>query len=138
MYAFIIISILLTNEVEFLRKEGIRGKVYWISENQMPGPGQKRKPDLGIERELYIHDVTTIDQVEGKDGFYSSIQTPLVIKVMTKRNGTFKINLPPGTYSVFTKEPQGFYANLLDHNKQINPVTVHPRKFSWISITVDY
>ena len=140
MYILIIMSLLcgLEGSEEFLKKEGIRGKVYWVSGNQMPGPGKTQSPDLGIEREIYIHEVTTLDQVDGKDGFYSKIHSPLIIKILSKRNGTFKVALPPGVYSVFTKEPQGFYANLFDQNNQINPVTVHPRKFTWMSITLDY
>lgn len=124
--------------LEICKKEGVRGKVYWIESNQMPGPGARETPEIGVERELFFHEVTKLDQVEGQDGFYSQINTPLILSVTTKANGTFKVKLPPGTYSVFVKEPKGFYANLFDKHNQINPVTVNPKQFTWLSIAIDY
>jgi len=120
------------------QKQGIRGEVYWLNGNQMPGPGRSVAPGLGIKREIHIYEVATRDETEYQDVFFSDIKTRHVATVMSDTNGKFKVKLPPGRYSVFVKEPQGLFANLFSTSGEINPVVVEPRKFTWVSITVDY
>ena len=73
-----------------------------------------------------------------ENGFFKDIQTPLVTKVLSKPDGSFKLRLPPGKYSVFVKEEDGLFANLFDKNNAINPVTVKEKQYSWLPINVDY
>lgn len=119
-------------------KQGLEGQVFWLSGNQMPGPDKSRNPDQGISREVYIYNATALTDVAQQGTFYSDIKTAFVTKFSTNPDGTFKVKLPPGKYSVFVKETKGLFANLLDGNGCINCVTVSPRKFTWITITVDY
>jgi hypothetical protein len=120
------------------QRQGIRGEVLWVGGNQMPGPGKIATPKLGVQREVHIYGVTTVDK-EGHSGpFYTSVKTDLITKFQTKEDGSFKIKLPPGEYSVFVKEPQGLFANLFDGQGKINPVTVQTKQFTWVVITVDY
>jgi hypothetical protein len=120
------------------QRQGIRGEVFWLSGNQMPGPGRSIAPSLGIKREIHIYEVTTTDEANQQDVFFSNLKTRHVATVMSGSNGKFKVKLPPGRYSLFVKEPQGLFANLISANGEINPVVVEPKKFTWVSITVDY
>jgi hypothetical protein len=72
------------------------------------------------------------------NNYYSQVKTDLVAKVVSGADGYFKVRLPPGEYSVFTVEPKGLFANLFDVNSRINPVVVKPKKFTWITVTIDY
>jgi hypothetical protein len=72
------------------------------------------------------------------DGFFTDIQSKPLISVISKADGSFQIKLPPGNYSVFVKEPKGLFANLFDGKGNINPVTVNEKKYSWITLSVDY
>lgn len=119
-------------------QQGIAGEVLWLSGNQMPGPGKVNSPGLGVKREIYIHKVATLKDTEQRDGFFSEIRTELVTTVTSASNGSFKVDLPPGEYSVFVKEAKGFFANLFNDKGQINPVVVKPGEFTWLTITVDY
>lgn len=120
------------------QKQGIKGQVFWLSGNQMPGPGRESAPHLGIQREIHIYKPATPTDAEQQDGFFKEIKTEFVAKTLTKTDGRFKIKLPPGEYSVFTREPKGLFANLYDKDNRINIVVVKPKKFTWHVITVDY
>ena len=121
-------------------KEGIKGQIFWISGNQMPGPGKSTTAELGVARDVLIYKATTGNDVEQKDQFYQNIKTELVGRVRSSAvDGTFKIKVPPGEYSVFTQEPNGLlFGNTPDGKGCISCVVVKPKKFSWVALTVDY
>jgi hypothetical protein len=120
------------------QRQGIRGEILWLSGNQMPGPGKPNHPRLGIQREIHIYKVTTVEHENQNGPFFSDLKSELVTKISSKDDGTFKVKLPPGEYSVFVKEPEGLFANLIDQNGKINPISVEVKRYSWLPITVDY
>jgi hypothetical protein len=121
------------------QKPGIlQGQVFWVSGDQMPGPDKIKNPQQGIVREVYIYNATNLSDATQQDGFFTAIQTAFVTKVLSESDGSFKVKLPPGKYSVFVKEDKGLFANLYDSNGCINCVLVNSRKASWITLTVDY
>ncbi len=120
-------------------REGIKGQVFWISGNQLPGPEDNRSAHYGIQREIHIYELTTLKDVTlTPEGFFSDIKTNLVTSLTTKPDGSFKVRLPPGKYSIFVQESAGLYANLFDKNNAINPVVVKEKQYAWLPITVDY
>jgi hypothetical protein len=136
---FFVLAAMITYPYEAVcQRQGIRGQVFWLSGNQMPGPGREVAPGLGIRREIHIYEVATRDQADHTDVFFSNIRTRHVATVVSDADGRFKVKLPPGRYSLFVKEPQGLFANLVSTSDEINSVVVEPRKFTWVSITVDY
>ena len=134
----IVLLLLIQATAGFAQKQGIKGQVFWLSGNQMPGPGTNRPPQQGIVREVHIYKVATTSDVETENNYYSKVKTEFVTKVISGKDGYFKVRLEPGEYSVFTLEPKGLFANMFDVNQRINPVIVKPKQFSWITITVDY
>ncbi len=119
-------------------KEGIQGQVFWLSGNQMPGPGKSISPQHGVTREIIVYKAATLKDVEQSDQFFNNVKTELVTKAMSKVDGSFKIKLPPGKYSVFTQEPKGLFANIIDKDGCVSCVEVRPKKYAWMIITVDY
>jgi hypothetical protein len=119
-------------------KEGIKGQVFWLSGDQMPGPGKKNSPQLGVVREILIYKKITVDEVVRKDQFVEITDAEPVATLRSNADGTFKVKLPPGEYSVFSREPNGLFANIIDQNGCINCVTVKPKTFAWVVITIDY
>lgn len=122
----------------FSQKQGLSGQVFWVSGNQMPGPESVLSPNQGAIREILIYELTGFDDVTVVGPFFRDIKTKMIATVQSNADGTFKIKLPPGSYSVFTKEKNGLYANLFDENKNINPVTIKASQYTWKTITVDY
>ena len=122
----------------FSVKEGITGKVIWKQGNHMPSPDRVNKSNgKGVKKELYIFKPINVARVIQKNSFFEINETP-VAKTESTENGFFEISLPPGKYSVFTKEEQGFFANRFDGDGNINVVEVMPGKPAYLLITIDY
>lgn len=139
MKHFLVIAALLFLSLPLTARQGIRGKVVWVSGNQMPGSGAERTEPKGIKREIYIYALTTVAETTQTDGvFFSDIKSRLVKKVRSKKNGKFCVKLPPGQYSVFVKEENGLFANLFDGENHIHPVTVKPGEYEILTIQVNY
>jgi hypothetical protein len=120
--------------------QGIEGYVFRISGNQMPSPDVKPNPPKGIKTTLYIFDLTNLVQVtrQAQSSFYSSVHTKLVKKIETDSTGYFKVELPAGRYSLFTKKGTLFFANWFDGNNNIAPVQVLPQKMTKVEFKIDY
>lgn len=144
---FIFIAILYLsaciNSKSSFNNQGIIGDVRWVEGNLMPTIGDTtyaaRAKGIPIEREIYIYEATKADDVVRVDGiFYTSINTKLVKKIKTGKDGGFKVNVAPGKYSLFVMEKEGLFANTFDGDNYINPVTVQANNFTEIQILVNY
>lgn len=120
------------------QSQGIKGQVLWLDGNQMPSPGKTPAPQKGIIREIYIYKAASLQDVEQLNGFYTTVNTALVGKTVSDVSGSFKIKLPPGEYSIFTKESKGLFGNIFNKDGKINYVTVNPKKYSNVTINVNY
>ena len=138
MRIFILISLLFFSGYVLAQRQGIKGQVFWLSGNQMPQRGKPKSPQQGIEREIYVYHATTLADAIIQNGFYTEIKTPFIAKVVSDANGLFFVKLPEGRYSVFVKEPGGLFANIFDGNNCINCINVSKKKYTWITIVVDY
>jgi hypothetical protein len=119
--------------------QGIKGKVIFRQGNFMPSPDAPQQGSgRGVKRELYIHELTNMGQVQGEPPFYQQIQTKLVKKVVSDENGNFAVELKPGKYSLFVKEKDGYYANLFDGQTNIYPVEVQENQVTPVEFVIDY
>ena len=135
IFFFLLFMVSLTG---LAQKQGLRGQVFWVSGNQMPGPEVILSPNQGAVREILIYELTSFKDATQVGPFFRDIKTKMVTSVFSKPDGTFKVKLLPGAYSVFTKEKNGLYANLFDENNNINPVTIEAGQYAWKTITIDY
>lgn len=119
--------------------QGIEGTVYVRSGNQMPSPGRPRPVPRGIQTTLYVYELTNITQVArvGQSAYYQSIRTKLVRAVETDSLGHFRIGLPVGRYSLFTKKNGNFYASVFDMENNIAPVEVMEGKMTQVDCTME-
>jgi hypothetical protein len=120
------------------QQQGVNGQVFWIYGDQMPGPEKRSNPMQGVVREIDVYELTTLADVDQGNGFFKKVYTRFVTSTISKQDGTFRIKLPPGRYSLFVKEENGLYANLFDSDKNISPITVKEKQYSWMTITIDY
>lgn len=104
----------------------------------MPGPEAVLSPNQGAIRDVLIYEITNVTDATQVGPFFRDIKTRLIATIQTKPDGTFKVKLPVGSYSVFTKERNGLYANLFDGKGYINPVVIKEGQWGWKTITIDY
>jgi hypothetical protein len=117
---------------------GIVGQVVWVSGNQMPGPDKPDVPGQPVERTVIITEAVKMSDLEGNAPLFSSAPKKVVKKVDTNKSGAFTVELPPGIYSIFIKEEDGYFANSFDNTNTVNPVVVSNGNVSDILIRIDY
>lgn len=120
--------------------QGIQGEVWWLEGDFMPRIGEsppgQRTP---VRREVIVYRVVKIEELKEQIGpVFSAIPQEKVASVVSGVDGKFEIMLPEGTYSVFTKEPEGYFANSFDGEGRINPVTVEKGEVINIIIEINY
>jgi hypothetical protein len=119
--------------------QGIKGQVIWEEGNMMPRIDEEMPKGKGVKRGIYVYELTDQSQAKLVEGyFYRDIQTKLVKVAETDEDGYFNIPLDPGQYSVFVKEEQGLFANFLDGEGHIQPVTVKKGEFTELNLKVNY
>jgi hypothetical protein len=135
----VLLCLLFQTEVHAAKpRQGIRGQVVWKAGNQMPSPDRPPSQAKGVKREVWIYELTRQDQVTSDEGFYGHFRTKRIRKVVTDSRGRFSAALPPGRYSVFTKEPKGLWANITDGDSNLYPVTVEKGKWTEIRFEINY
>ena len=123
----------------FGKKSGIQGAVLKISGNQMPSPDRPPAQPKGVKSTIFIHELTSLNQVVrvGQSATYTAVNSRLIKQLETKDDGSFKVKLPPGKYSIFIKIDEGFYANSFDAQNNIQPVEVVKKKMSKVELRLD-
>ena len=121
------------------QQQGIEGVARKLSGNHMPSPKYHPGPPSGTSSTICVFALTNQNQVTstGSAGLYSAIHTNLIRQVDTDDSGHFRILLPPGTYSVFTKKGHLFYATRRDEKNNIAPVEVLPGKITRVDCSVE-
>jgi hypothetical protein len=125
---------------------GIEGKVYLLYGNRMPSPPRRPGDTLrrsaegpGIRGTVCVFELTNDSQVirQGTSPYCQAVHTRLIRQIDTDAKGNFNIPLPPGTYSVFTKKGNLFYATRRDEQNNIAPVKVLPGKVTRVDCSVE-
>ncbi len=118
-------------------REGITGQVRWYEGNLMPTVGDpgyaERARGMPVKRTLYFYHAVKGDEVvkaTGSAKFYTKINAPLVKKAKTSGDGTFRVALPPGRYSVLVMENGRFYAAFFDGEGRLAPIAVREGAFT--------
>jgi hypothetical protein len=137
---FILTVVMGINSISLFAQRGhLVGKVTEVVGNQMPSPTpQSKATSFGVVREIFVFELTNQKQATRENYFYKSITTRLIAKKKTKADGSFQIKLKAGKYSIFVKEQDGFFANQLDGEGNINKVVIEPKKTTSLDLRVDY
>jgi hypothetical protein len=128
------------------QQSGIEGKVFLLSGNRMPSPPRRPGDSIrrsaggpGVRGTVCVFELTNDREVtrQGTSPWCETIHTRLIRQVDTDDKGNFIIQLPPGTYSVFTKKGDLFYASRRDEQNNIAPVKVLPGKMTRVDCSVE-
>jgi hypothetical protein len=137
-WAFIVLGF-LPCFITSTQSQGIEGICTRRTGNHMPSPRYHPGSPKGVPSTICVFKLTKESQTTnaGSPGLYSSVQTVLVRQTDTDDSGRFRIQLPPGTYSVFTKKGRLFYATRRDEMNNIAPVEVLPGKITRVDCSVE-
>lgn len=120
--------------------QGITGTVTESTGNQMPMKGAPPAGVKGILSTVYVFEPTHLRQVKqvGTSPLYTKISTKQVASAQTDAEGRFTIDLPPGSYSVFVKQGDYFFANTFDTENNISVFKVEEGKLTTVNIAVNH
>jgi len=125
-----------TAEIE----QGISGIITEVKGNQMPKVGIPPAVPKPVTTTLYVYEPTHISQVkplETGSPLYTVINSKLVASVVSDSLGRYSVALPMGTYSVFVKKGNYFFANLFDTQNNIQLVSVDTGKVTQMNILIN-
>jgi hypothetical protein len=97
-----------------------------------------------VVREIYICRVITLKEMsdshvaQPEPGFFSVIPAKLVATTSSDKKGFYQLGLPPGTYTVFVKEENAFYASNFDGQGRITAFEVLPQAMTRMPINLKY
>jgi len=118
--------------------QGVWGDVwFWEGDFMPPCP---TGTVTAVARELRIHELTGIDQVEpaGYSTFYTAVHTELVATVWSDTIGFFEVELEPGWYSLLAVEDTSYYASLFGGGGLVWPVEVREGEVSETLFDINY
>lgn len=118
--------------------QGITGRITELTGNRMPMKDAEPAVPQPVMTTVFIYEPTHISQVTrtGTEPVYTAIATRLVASVETDSTGHFTVSLPVGSYSLFVKQGNHFYANLFDNNNNIALFTVEEGKLTQANLSV--
>ena len=121
-------------------KQGVFGRVLWLQGNFMPSPDRpQQNGGKATLRTVYIYQLTKFSETIGESPLFSKINTHLVAKVSTNKEGYFQCKLAPGMYSIFTLEEDGkFFASLSDGDGNVAPLEIKVGEITKYDINVNY
>ena len=105
----------------------VAGKVQRIMGNQMPSPDQANEEPGGFSTTVYFFEPTLVNMglPTGEQGVFMMTDKKLVAKVLAEKDGSFKLKLKPGKYSVLLGKEGQYYSNISDLEGMINPVEIN-------------
>ncbi|HTJ14544.1 MAG TPA: hypothetical protein VL547_21040 [Dinghuibacter sp.] len=118
-------------------KQGVRGYVRELKGNQMPSPSRPLSRGKGFAATLCIFKLVNLSQVEPdrKASFYKAVHAPLVKTIQADSTGYFEASLDTGSYSLFIKVDNSYYANLRDQYNNLAPIRVQAGQVAHIDLT---
>jgi len=131
-------QIVAKNNTKIAIKTGVSGTLLKIEGDCMPTRGISTCKEYPVSRTLYVYEYTTFLNVVGYGPLYYTVNSKLIGLCTADTEGFFQIALLPGKYSIFIKENDGLYANGLDGQGGINPVTVKTDSVSSIKLMLSY
>lgn len=118
----------------------VSGEVWWLEGDFMPRIGEpppgRRTPAV---REVHFYPAINVSDLNGEMGpLFGKVPGQPIAVAKSNDNGKFSVMLPAGTYSVFTKESEGFFANSFDGDGIVNPLVVAAGQPSSMVIDINY
>ncbi len=119
--------------------QGIAGQVFEVAGNVMPSPDEPQHNFEGIPMKATVAVFALLkhESLQKKEGMYINMESTAIAQTETNEKGEFKIALPVGSYSVFLKMKEGYYANSFDEKMNVNPVTIKKDSLTILKIKFD-
>lgn len=121
-------------------KVQVTGKVKRVMGNQMPSPDVVNEEPAGFSTTVYFFAPTLMNMgmPTGEQGVFLMTDKKLVAQSLAEKDGSFKLKLKPGTYSVLLGKDGQFYSNISSLDGLINPIEIKKSSKKPIVLKADW
>lgn len=121
-------------------KVQVTGKVNRVIGNQMPSPDLINEAPGGYSTTVYFFAPTLMNMgmPTGEQGIFLMTDKKLVAKSLAEKDGSFKLKLKPGKYSVLLGKDGQFYSNISSLDGLINPIEINKSNKKPIVLNADW
>lgn len=121
-------------------KMQVTGMVKRVMGNQMPSPDLINEEPGGFSTTVYFFAPTLMKMgtPTGEQGVFLMTDKKLVSKSLAKKDGSFKLKLNPGKYSVLLGKDGKFYSNISSLEGLINPIEINKSSKKPIVLKADW
>ena len=121
-------------------KVQITGKVKRVMGNQMPSPDVINEEPAGFSTTVYFFAPTLMKMgmPTGEQGVFLMTDKKLVARSLAEKDGSFKLKLRPGKYSVLLGKDGQFYRNISSLDGLINPIEINKSSKKPIVLYADW
>lgn len=118
----------------------VTGKVQRVMGNQMPSPDLENEEPGGFSTTVFFFEPTLMNMglSTGEQGVFLMTNKKLVAKVLAEKDGSFKLKLKPGKYSVLLGKDGQYYSNISDLEGLINPIQINKSNNKPITLRADW
>jgi hypothetical protein len=118
----------------------VLGKVQLVMGNQMPSPDLANEEPGGFSTTVYFFEPTLVNMglPSGEQGLFMMTDKKLVAKVLAEKDGSFKLKLKPGKYSVLLGKDGQYYSNISDLEGLINPIEINKNSKKPLVLKADW
>lgn len=121
---------------------GIMGTISEVKGNQMPGPGRVRTGKTPVSRVLCVYPLSKTEdfKIDDANPIFSlrHQKTNPLATVRSRPDGCYNLRLKPGRYSIVVIENNKLYANIIDGDGYVNPVTVLPGEMTQFDVIINW
>lgn len=121
-------------------KVNVSGKVQRVMGNQMPSPDVNNEEPGGFEATVFFFEPTLMNMgvPTGEQGLFLMTDKKLVAKVLCAKDGSFKLKIKPGKYSVLLGKDGQYYSNISSLDGLINPIDINKKENKPLVLRADW
>jgi hypothetical protein len=118
----------------------VTGKIQRVVGNQMPSPDLENEEPGGFSTTVFFFEPTLMNMgmPTGEQGVFLMTNKKLVAKVLAEKDGSFKLKLKQGKYSVLLGKDGQYYSNISDLEGLINPIHIIKGNNKPIALRADW
>ena len=120
-------------------KQGVWGRILFLQGSFFPNDPNSQGSTNPVSRRIYFFPAVNYKDAitDFNNVFYLGLPGTPVRIVESRADGFFQAALPPGRYTMVTREEGGYWANLIEDN-EINPVTVTANQVGEVEFKITY
>jgi hypothetical protein len=120
-----------------VQSQGVKGLVLLEKEANMPLKGGSKRSGTPISTMVFVYESASINQLTDQQGhFTKGLNAKLIKQVRSGVDGTFKLKLKPGKYTILLGYKEGLYIPFFSGMNGVAHIEVIKHQFQEIDLSI--